>query len=162
MVLGRFASTHGVRGWIKVVSYTHPPENLLHYATWQVKRGHQWVEYTIEKSRLHGKFLLAKLVGCDSPETARQFTNAEIAIDREYLPDLKPNQYYWSDLIGLRVVNLSQQDLGHIDSLIDTGANDVLIVKTNSGETWVPYIPSVVKSVDLKNKTITVDWDPEF
>lgn len=115
----------------------------------------------MEASRTHGKFLVVKLAGCDTPEAARQYTNAFIAVDRDELPALTKGEYYWADLIGLRVVTVTGDDLGRVDSLLETGANDVLIVK-NHRERWIPYVKAVIQSIDLAHKIITVDWDPEF
>lgn len=163
IVIGRFASTFGVWGWIKVISYTSPPENIISYDGWLFKAGSSWQLLPIENKELRGKHILAKIVGFDSPESVAKFTNCEIAIKRKSLPALDPGEYYWSDLIGLHVVTLSGDELGRVTEMLATGANDVLIVLDNSGkQRLLPYLGHVVKEIDLVGGKMLVDWDKDY
>ena len=161
IIIGRFASTYGVRGWLKVISYTDPIDNILKYPNWQTEHAAQWETITIEENRPHGKGIVVKLSGCDSPEQARLYTNQPIAINREELPTLAKEEYYWADLMGLRVITQDGTDLGRIDDILATPANDVLVIK-NDRKRLLPYTTEVIQSINLEDKLMIVDWDPEF
>jgi 16S rRNA processing protein RimM len=162
VTLGRVAGVYGVRGWIKVLSVTNPPEAILDYPSWWVGGGTQWRVVALTAGRRHGKGILAQLAACDDRDVARALIGAEIAVPRNEMPDPGPNQYYWADLEGLAVRTVAGVDLGTVDSLMETGANDVLVVK-GERERLIPYVrDTVVAGVDLKNGVILVDWDPEF
>jgi 16S rRNA processing protein RimM len=168
VVLGRFTATYGVQGWIKVYSYTDPMENILTYTPWLVRKNGVWTELKRIGGKKHGKGLIARLDGIDAPEKARVFTNEEIAVPKKVLPDLKPGEYYWSQLENLLVYTESGELLGRVDHLMETGANDVLVVKGTEDsidreERLLPWLPDqVVKEIDLDSGTMRVDWDPEF
>lgn len=163
VIVGRVAGVYGVRGWLKVISATEPPEAILDYPRWQLRAGGSaWRAATLTAGRLHGKGVLAQLAGCDDRDVARALIGAEIAVPREAMPDPGPGHFYWADLEGLTVVTVAGVMLGKIDHLIETGANDVLVVK-GERERLVPYAwDAVVKSIDLDRGVMTVDWDPEF
>ncbi|MBE0505824.1 MAG: ribosome maturation factor RimM [Marinospirillum sp.] len=168
IVLGRITSIFGVKGWVKVYSYTDPMENLLDYPEWHLL--HQGERKVIRKldGRRHGKGLIARLDGINTPEEARLLSGAEIRLSRSKLPDLPQGEYYWSQLVGLKVINLQGQVFGQVDYLLDTGANDVLVIKPCEGsldkqERLVPWlIPDVIRQVDLEAAQIDVDWDADF
>ncbi|KEA64947.1 16S rRNA processing protein RimM [Marinobacterium lacunae] len=168
VVLGRFTATYGVQGWIKVYSYTDPMENILTYSPWLVRKNGAWTPLKRVGAKKHGKGLIAQLDGIDAPEKARAFTNVEIAVPKTELPDLKPGEYYWSQLENLLVYTESGVLLGRVDHLMETGANDVLVVKgtdesIDREERLLPWLPDqVIKEIDLDSGTMRVDWDPEF
>ncbi len=161
LIIGRLASTYGVQGWLKVVSFTEPANNLLQYHNWQIKHQDRWQVMQMTAGKPHGKQLVVKLEGIDNSEVARLYTNDLIAMNRSDLPALEKDEYYWTDLIGLNVVTLSGVQLGTIDHLIETGSNDVLVVK-NGRQRLLPYTDDVVHSIDLHHRIMVVDWDPEF
>jgi len=117
----------------------------------------------ILKSFKYGaKDLLIKILGIDSPEDANQYVNCDVAIKHEQLPALNKGEYYWRDLIGLKVLNQNEVELGVVSEIIETGANDVFVV-TGNGESetrvLVPYIMDIyVKRIDLITQTIHIDW----
>ena len=164
IVVGRITGLYGVRGWVKIFSHTQPRENILGYATWYLKKQGAWTACELETGRVHGKGVVAKLKGCDDRDAAAALMGNTIAIRREQLAQPAPGEYYWTDLVGLRVVNLEEVDLGVVDSLLETGANDVLVVKQQDGtDRLIPFVQGqFVRSVDLSAGVITVDWDPEF
>jgi len=163
IVVGRINGLHGVRGWVKVFSHTQPRENILSYAIWYLKRQGAWVETVLEDGRPQGKGIVAKLKGCDDRDAAAALMDTTIAIRREQLPQVRPDEYYWADLQGLKVSNLDGIDLGVVDHLLETGANDVLVVMQGETERLIPFIQGqFVKHVDLDAGEMTVDWDPDF
>lgn len=160
VIIGRFGAPHGIKGWIRVQSHTDPIQNLLNYSPLFIEKNTDWEILAMEDGKPHQAGLIVKVQGIDTPEAARLLTHKNIAIDREKLPLLNNAQYYWADLIGLSVVNVKHEELGVIDSLMETGANDVIVVHHSSGsEILIPYIKSVVLSVDLEKKIMIVDWD---
>ena len=162
VIIGRVAGVYGVRGWIKVLSATEPPEAILDYPSWQVGSGSQWRPMVLVEGRRHGKGILAHLASCDDRDVARTLVGAEIAVPRNEMPDPGPNQFYWADLEGLTVRTVAGVELGSVDHLIETGANDVLVVK-GERERLIPYVwGQVVTDVDLEQGVMTVDWDSEF
>jgi 16S rRNA processing protein RimM len=147
---------------VKVFSETEPRESILQYSPWYLELGEQRIEAIVTSGRRHGKGLVAKLQGIDDRDRAAQLRSALIAVERERLPALPAGEYYWADLVGLRVTNLEGIDLGVVDHLIETGSNDVLVLR-GERERLVPFLPeSVIKSIDLEQGTMSVDWDADF
>lgn len=162
VVIGRVVGVYGVRGWIKVYSYTEPPEAILRQRDWLVRHHETWRSVKLQAGRTHGKGIIAQLEGCDTPEQARALIGMDIGVPRAALPMLAAGEYYWADLEGLRVITQEGADLGVVDHLIETGANDVLVVK-GERERLIPYLRgAVVTAVDLDQGVMRVNWDPEF
>lgn len=162
IVVGRVSGLHGVRGWIKVYSHTQPRKNILSYSTWYLKRQGKWQAVELQEGRLHGKAILAHLVDIDDRDLAATLVGSDIAIRREQLSDTAEDEYYWADLIGLEVVTETGIELGKVDSLFETGANDVLVI-LGERERLIPFIPQqVILEVNLSEGRMVVDWDPEF
>ena len=163
VIIGRVVGVYGVRGWIKVLSSTEPPEAILDYSSWQVRNGPEWKAMTLTEGRRYGKGILAHLAECDDRDVARALIGAEIAVRRDELPDPGHNRFYWADLEGLTVRTLDGVVLGIVDHLLETGANDVLIVKQGTHERLIPFVQGqFVTAIDLEKGEMTVDWDPEF
>jgi 16S rRNA processing protein RimM len=163
IVVGRINGLHGVRGWVKVFSHTQPRENILSYRTWHLLRDGQWIATELLNGRQQGKGIVAHLKGCDDRDQAAALMETEIAIRREQLPEAAPGEYYWADLQGLKVINTEGIELGVVDHLLETGANDVLIVRDGDTERLIPYVfGQFVLDVALDQGVMRVDWDPEF
>jgi 16S rRNA processing protein RimM len=161
IIVGCFGKVFGVKGWIKIVSFTSPSENILKFKPWIIGNGFSWKELFIEDNRKHFSSIIVKISSCNSPEDVRCFTNLKIGIWRKQLPLLKNGEYYWADLIGLSVISSSNNvNLGIVKSLIATGANDVLVV-IGERRKLIPYISQVILNVDLSNKIIYVNWDEQ-
>lgn len=161
-MLGRITGIFGTRGWVKVWSYTEPAANILDYRRWQVSTPTGWVPVEVVDGQRQGKNMIVHLRGCDDRDQARAYMGAEVAVGRDELPELASGEYYWTDLEGLRVVNQDGVELGTVESLLETGANDVLVVK-GERERLIPYLPDrVVMAVDLAHGLLRVDWDPDF
>jgi 16S rRNA processing protein RimM len=160
--LGQISGVHGVSGWVKVLSFTEPRTNLLDYRDWQLNSDGEIRQVTIEAGQESGKRLIAKIAGIDDRDTAAELTGAVIEVPRSALPPLAPNEYYWSDLEGLAVVNPAGDRLGTVSRVIATGANDVLVLDDSAGR-MIPFVAGkVVQQVDLEAGTIVVDWDESF
>ena len=150
-------------GWVKVFSYTQPKKNILDYAPWFIRVGKGSYEVMrLLDGRIHGKNIVAQIEGCTSPEQARRWVDAEIAVERSSLPRLDPGEYYWIDLIGWKVITVTGVELGTVDHFLETGANDVVVVK-GERERLIPFIKDdVIREADPVSKILRVDWDPEF
>lgn len=168
VVLGKFTSPYGVKGWLKVFSYTEPMENIGNYYPLWICRAGKRERIELEELKRHGKGLVAKVKGCNVRELTPQYTGAELVVPKEQLELLEPGEYYWSDLIGLAVINEQGENLGKVHHLMETGSNDVLVVKGSDSsrdnkERLIPYLPDqVILEVDLAGKVMKVDWDSDF
>lgn len=168
-VMGRFGAVFGVRGFIRVISYTEIPESLFAYKPWFYRKpGGPWEGAEITDHKPHADGFVARVKGFDARETVRELTGCEIGILPSSLPRLAEGEYRWIDLIGLGVETLGGCRLGVVGSMMETGANDVLVVKAPENDPYdkkerlIPYITGVVKTVDLDRKVILVDWEPDF
>jgi 16S rRNA processing protein RimM len=148
---------------VRVYSYTRPRENIVQYQPWYLKDGRgDWQEKQLAAGSRHGKGVIARLADCENRNQAQALMGCEIGIRRDQLPVTAPGEYYWRDLQGLRVVNIKGELLGTVDHLIETGANDVLVVK-GERERLIPFVlDQVIVNVDLDKREIQVDWDKGF
>jgi 16S rRNA processing protein RimM len=160
LIIGRVNGVYGVKGWVKVFSYTEPLGNILSYNPWWVKQADQWVAMNVidSQSPQGGKAIVAQLDCIKTREQARDLMGAEIAVMREQLPDEK-DSVYWTDLIGCEVRLANDQVLGKITELIETGGHDVMRVKSSGQQYLIPFVEGVyVLNVDLINRVIQVEW----
>jgi len=170
LIVGKISGVYGVKGWVKVHSDTDPREGIAEYNPWYIKQGRHgngdWREIRVEACRRHAKTVIAKLAGVDDRDTAMQLGAALIAIRPDQLPALGVDEYYWRDLIGLRVVNSEGVELGTVRRLLETGANDVLVVSSGepgAREHLLPWTPGrAILEVDLDHGVMRVDWDANF
>lgn len=167
-VVGRILGVHGVQGWVKVFSHTDPRDNIQHYQPWHLKQGGQWKPVKVTGFRLQGKGMVAQLDGITDRNMAAALVGQDIGIPRDLLPQSGGGEYYWRDLIGLRVFHSGGADLGKVATMLETGSNDVLVVRGDSNsldrrERLIPWLPDdVVTDVNLAEGHLTVDWDPDF
>jgi len=160
--LGSISGVFGVKGWVKVHSFTDPREKIVKYGTWQIKHQGKWREVELKGGKRQGKTVVAKLAGLDDRDEALLYQGDEIAIYPEQLDKLRQGEYYWHQLTGLNVVTAEGVELGAVHHLLETGANDVLVVRGDR-ERLIPFtVGHAVIEVDLSAEKITVDWDPEF
>lgn len=167
VVLGKIVSVHGVKGDVKVYSFTDPISNVLDYRRWTLRRDNEVKQVEVASGRLQGKVLVAKLKGLDDREVARTYAGFEICVARSELPELSDDEFYWYQLEGLKVIDQAGQLLGKVDHLFETGANDVVVVKPCTGslddrERLLPYTEQCVLSIDLSAGEMQVDWDADF
>jgi 16S rRNA processing protein RimM len=160
--MGEIVGLFGVRGWVKVYSYTRPMEGILAYRPWQVRVQDEWRTLEVAEGHVQGKGLVARLRGYESREQAAALVGSQVGVWAADLPPTAPGEFYWAQLEGLRVVNLAGEDLGLVSHLFDTGGNDVLVVKQGRRERLIPYTRDAIREVDLEKREIRVDWDKEF
>jgi len=160
VALGYISGLHGVRGWVKVHSFTEPREAILDYQPWLV--GEERVPVRVTDGGRHGKTVIAALEGVTDRDQARELLDSEIAVHRGQLPELPDDRYYWADLQGLTVVNADGSELGRVAGMLETGANDVMVVQ-GAAEHLIPFVVGTyVRRVDLAARRIEVDWDTDF
>ena len=163
VIMGRVASAHGIRGWVKIQPYTEYVDSLLGYRTWWIGQEHgPWQEVKVLQCESHLKTLAALLPDCPDRTSAEKLKGLLIAVPRSSLPEQPEDEYYWSDLIGLPVINEAGVNLGNVEQLLETGANQVLMVKGESGQILIPFVASAIKQVDTRNKCIKVDWAADY
>lgn len=162
VVIGKTGSPWGIHGWLKVLSYTEQAEGLLAWPEWFLQRNGCWELARIAEGRQYGRGVAVRLEGCTTPEQAALFRGCLVGIPRTSLPETDKDEYYWTDLEGLTVIDQHDKPLGTVVSLMATGSNDVMIVRTTDGkQTALPWLPgSVITRVDLANGKIRVNWDP--
>ena len=161
ILLGRVLGAFGVRGELKLQSFTDPAAKLLKYQPWWLV--HRGVEREVANARGRdtAKGVLLTLPGIEDRDAADALAGAEIWVPRERLPPPKPGEYYWVDLEGLRVVNREGVVLGTVSHLFETAGNDVIVV-TGERERLIPFLEDFMLGVDFETGVMTVDWDPEF
>ncbi|MGR9087103.1 MAG: ribosome maturation factor RimM [Gammaproteobacteria bacterium] len=160
--VGKISGVFGVRGWLRVFSYTAPPENILNYSPWIVKKGDAVRTVRLLDGKLHGRAIVVQLEGVADRDQAEALMGSSVCILKEQLPKTREGEYYWNDLIGLKVETCQGLDLGLVDGLMETGANDVLIVK-GERERAIPFLQGrTIRAIDLDRGVIQVDWDPDF
>ena len=162
VIVGKINGLFGVRGWVKVFSYTDPVSNILTYSPWCIRHQGDWQDIAIAEGQQQGKRIVVRLAPCHDRDAAAQWLGADVAVYRTQLPPPAQDEYYWNDLIGLRVINQADMELGTVDYLIETGANDVLVVK-GERERLIPFVVGhVIIAVMLEQGCIRVDWDADF
>ncbi len=182
VTMGRIVAPYGIKGWIKIQPFTQQSQGLLDYPQWQVGQDGKWQLRSVEVAKVHGATVVAKLEGVGDREQAAALQGMRIAISRSDFPAPAINEFYWSDLVGLKVVNAAGVTLGSVTRVFETGANDVLVVEDKAAgevanevvnevvnevtasqrERLLPFIATVIRQVDIVGGTIIVDWDADF
>ena len=159
VVLGRISGLFGVRGWVKVYSYTEPREAVLNYSRWLLNRKDGWQEATVAEGQRHGKTIIARIDGYVDRDQAAELVGTDIGVPRDAMPETESDRFYWSDLEGLTVRHRDGTEFGKVAYLLETGANDVMVVKGEQ-ERLIPFVMDrVVIGVDLDKGEIEVDWE---
>jgi 16S rRNA processing protein RimM len=160
--MGRVTAPFGVKGWVKVRPLTAQARSLLDYPVWWVERDGEWQECKVAGARVQTEdAVIAQLAGCEDRDAAAAFRGRGIAVRRSELPRARAGEHYWADLIGLAVVNGQAQPLGRITGILQTGANDVLVVE-GERERLIPFIAGVIREVDAAAGVVRVEWDPDY
>ena len=162
--MGRVTVPYGVKGWVKIHTLTANPDSLCDYPVWRLGRVGEWREVRVLASRVHGNTLVAQLDGIADRDAAAALKGNDVGVPRGELPAAQAGEFYWADLIGLKVVNAGQYQFGRVVRMMQTGANDVLVVAggAKGGETLIPFIADVIRSVDLAAGEIVVDWGEDY
>ncbi len=165
VVVGKVTTVHGVRGWVKVHSYTAPEANIFDYQPWWMKMPRGWLRLEVDDFRPVNKGFIAHFRGLDDRDEARAYCQREILVAADAMPEPDEGEVYWHQLLESRVVSRYQQqetELGTLKGFLETGANDVMVVKDGRRERLIPWIADVILEVDLDRGTVLVDWDPDF
>ena len=158
--IGHISGVHGIKGWVKIYSLTDPREAIFEYQPWLL--GESRAETRIAEGKKHGKHLIAQLENVNDREQAQSLVNQPIAVYRDQFSTLPEDEFYWTDLLGFSVCLRDGTELGTIDKMLATGANDVMVVQGDR-ERLIPFVQQqYVKSVSLEDKIVIVDWDPDF
>ena len=163
ILLGRIVGAFGIRGQIKIESWTEPRDAIFRYQPWILRDalGNER-QFDGARGKESGKHLVATFPEVTDRDVVEAMRGTDIYVLRSALPPPKAGEFYWIDLEGFRVVNLEGVNFGTVSHLFSTGANDVLFVRGDR-ERMVPFVePDFVKSIDFDGGLITVDWDPDF
>jgi len=170
IVLGRITAPYGVKGWLHLHPFGDDPGRWSEMPHWWLGRDDQnfsgWQSFPLESLRAHGKAWVAKLIGVDDRRTAESMVGSFVGAPREVLPATAVDEYYWADLVGLKVENLKQEALGRVIELIESGAHAVVVVQEGEGDTarqrLLPFVGQVVKAVDVPAGVMRVDWETDW
>ena len=166
VIMGRIVAPYGVFGWLKIIPDTEVFETLLDYKTWWIGKDSEWRELKLESAKVHNDVLLVKLKGIEERDGAFACKGKLVGVPRASLPELDNEEYYWSDLIGLNVKNQQDVDFGKITDVLETGANDVIVVSgqdaTGKRERLIPFTAQTILEVSLEKQSMLVDWDEDF
>lgn len=159
--VGHILGAQGVKGEVRVFSNTEPRENIVSYSPWLVDVNGQ-IKTVEVNGRLQGKNVIASLAGIEDRDEATTLIGSKIYILQEQLPKLGDDEYYWSDLIGMEVKSLQAEALGTIESMMETGASDVMVLQGDK-KRLIPFVmEDIVKEIDLVNKQMVVDWQADY
>ena len=161
--MGRIVAPYGLKGWVRIEPYSPVPDSLSAYRAWWVGRNGDWRELIVAESVLqHGASLVARFEGCMERDAALALKGSEIAVEREALPQNAKDEFYWVDLIGLKVVNMKDEGLGMLAELFDSGAHPVMRIVGGETERLLPFVEQVVRQVDMAQGRIRVEWELDW
>jgi 16S rRNA processing protein RimM len=151
-----------VRGGLKVQSYADPPQSLLQYRTWRLRRvGGGDDEFEVLQSQWDGHVMRVTLTGVADREAAELLCDREILIDRDQMPPVGPGEYYRDDLQGFTVRNREGVVLGTLQHFLEAPAGALMVV-SGEKERWLPATAPFLKAVDLERREIELDWPADF
>lgn len=163
IVIGKLVGVYGTKGWFKIMSFTRPRENIFTYSPWLIKQNGDWQGMQLAEGKLHAKGLIASIEEITDRNEAMALVGSEIAIKRNQLAETKEGEYYWHDLMNLQVINAQNEILGVVTELLETGANDVLVVEADKQRHLIPYVKDVyIKDIDLEQGIMQVDWQSDY
>ena len=159
-LLGRISAAHGIKGWVKVFSYTSPLERILDYSPWTLKHRGIVSQVVVKSLRKQGKGIVTSISEVDNRDDAESLVGSEIWGE---LPDLEEGDFYWFQLQGLRVLNTRGDNLGQVEQLMETGANDVLVIgptpaSIDKKSRLIPYVGGSIVEVSISRGEILVNW----
>jgi 16S rRNA processing protein RimM len=161
VVMGRVVAPFGVKGWMKVQSFAAEPGALPAQSRWWLHLRDGWKEFSVPEARVHGVGVVAKVEGFETPEAVAALGRVDVAVPRDSLPPAPEGEYYWFDLVGVRVENLSGETLGVVATVMDNGAQSVLEVEGDRRQ-LIPFVDPILRRVDLGTGVIVVDWGSDY
>jgi 16S rRNA processing protein RimM len=162
VVVARVGAPHGVRGWVKVDCFGgSPSESLLGTTQWYIGEPRAWQRAEVAEITTHGRHIAVRLDGITDRDGATRLRHKQVALERSALPPTASGEYYWHDLQGLQVSNLQHEELGEVVDLIETGANQVLVVRGDR-EVLIPFLDGVIANVDMSARRLVVDWQADY
>lgn len=161
VVLGRITGVFGVQGWVKIRSFTSPPDNLLDYEEWRLGQRGEWTEAQWVEGRLANQTVLARFEGFTDRDQAQLLVGSEIGVWRSAMPPPAPGEYYWEDLTGLDAYSPAGERLGRVDHFQETAVHPLMVIR-GEREYLVPLVKQRLLKVDLDAGRLTVDWDPDW
>jgi 16S rRNA processing protein RimM len=163
VAIGRIGAAHGIKGWVRVWSYTEPPDALLDYAQWQLRGADGGLRACeVRDTELDGRGLRLALQGCEDRNAAEALRGLEIVVPRTELPPTAEREHYREDLLGFAVVNLDGKPLGTLEHFIDGAAQPLMSVRDGEQERWIPAAPSHLRRVLMQERQVVVDWPSDF
>ncbi len=159
VVMGQVIAPFGIKGWLRIRSFTDDSDTLANYSDWWLQLASGWKLFQLADSEIGNKGMTAGLTDITDRAQAETLRNAQIAVSRSALPPLENDEFYWADLIGFAVETPEQAKLGVLDGLMETGSAEVLVVRGEAAH----LIPAArIKEVDMDTRCITVDWGLDF
>ena len=159
--MGRISAPFGLKGWVKVQPFTEQTDGLFQYPDWWLSSASGWDKMKVAETAVHSGTPVVRFADVQDRDRASMLKGREVAIPRGQMPAPQEGEYYWTDLVGLDVENTQGQLLGRIERLFESGANPVLVV-AGERERLLPYIDSVVKSVDFDTGKLLVEWELDY
>jgi 16S rRNA processing protein RimM len=160
--MGRVIAPWGVQGWVKIEPYSAERDTLCRFSAWLLQKGDQRHRVAVAECKIHGAHVVARFEGCTDRDQAEAHRGMQVALWREDLPPLAPNEIYQADLIGLDVVTTDGERLGKVEEVLEHGAHPILRVAMESKERLLPFVPSVIRGVDLQSGVVEVDWGADW
>ncbi len=162
--MGRLLAPFGIKGWVRLKPFTAAPETLLAYKTWWLAsdKSKEWTRYRVAEAQFHGGAIIAAIEGIASREAAQGLRGFVAGVPRKSLPKTAPDEHYWSDLVGLNVINRAGRTLGRVAGLLETGAHPVLRVESDGAERLIPMVPAYVDAIEPAAGRIVVDWQEDY
>ncbi|WP_165006479.1 ribosome maturation factor RimM [Neisseria yangbaofengii] len=162
VAMGYIKGVFGVKGWLKIAANTEYTDSLLDYPQWRLHKDGKIVTVTIEAGKAVGDELQVKFEGIDDRDQAFLLRGYTIEIPRSEFAPTEEDEFYWADLVGMTVVNQEGLTLGTVQNLMETGANDVLVIHGEYGQKLIPFVSKYIGNVDAGKQTITVDWGLDY
>lgn len=163
IVVGRLVGVYGVKGWLKLMSFTRPITNILAYGSCLIQQAQQWQQFSLLEGKPHRKGLVVAFEGVLDRDQARLLVGSEIAINKKQLPVATAGEFYWHDLLNAQVINVDNELLGVVTDILETAVNDVLVVVDDQQRRFIPYVLGVyIKDVDIIQGFVRVDWQSDY
>lgn len=162
VAMGYIKGVFGIKGWLKIAANTEYSDSLLDYHEWHLVKDGKTISVTLEAGKVVNSELQVKFEGINDRDLAFSLRGYTIEIPREAFAPTEEDEYYWTDLVGMTVVNKDHTVLGKVSNLMETGANDVLMIDGEHGQILIPFVSQYIETVDTGSKTITADWGLDY